>query len=185
MIDINDFLEEFTEEQKQDFYSFYDAINEYFGGNQADFFYMPEGYDAWFIKEVIFPEREKILKEKIAELLMHPDSLLPEVTEQLTDETKSKLDSFYSSNDELSIRTINAMVNAVFVETLSRSKHPESVVKPIDPNYAIEKLMRDNEELMECLNHYNELAFAQEEPTYLDLYKSNDFFKNLTTILSE
>ena len=185
MIDINDFLEEFTEEQKQDFYSFYDAINEYFGGNQADFFYMPDGYDAWFIREVIFPEREKIFKESIVELYNNPDSLLPELVSQLSDDALSRLNEFYARSDVPSIKSFNATVNSIFVESIFRSRYQRSHLKVIDPNYLVPELLKNTEKFAAYLDRYNELMYEDESPTFLELYKFNEFFKNLTTILSE
>lgn len=179
--DFEPYLNRFTEKQKEDLYSLYNAILNFFG-DKVELYVctIPEFPDAgsWFIQRIIIPERNRILKQKIIELSNNRDNLLPEVITGISDKTLSSIMSFYTknkeNNEECKSEAFNFTVNSSFTSAVFEMEidDPEYRISRGGYDYFINMLLDDEEKLLEYLSKYNYIVHSEDEETTLDFYLS-------------
>ena len=159
----------FTEKKKNEIINFYDEVLNFFGNRINAYLNLEYGYDTWFLTNVILPERQKILHDKIRDIFKNSDSFFPEIIKEVSNETLANFTKFKNSNEHYKSNAIIFVVNSIYTEFNFNNDVEDYFLEKLNLDDLINSFILDENKLIEQLDRYNNIIYS-EDVTFLDTF---------------
>ena len=152
---------------------YYYEFQNFFGDKINEYLDLTHGYDSWFLKSVILPEREKYMQQTILNLVKHPGPIDQNIISKASFLTKMKLDDYYNSHSEKENKSFNYVANGMYFLDNYKS-HLESFSSKIwDVDHYLNKLLDNDELLSELITELNSIAANDKIFSSIDVFEEN------------
>ena len=162
---------------------FYYEFQNFFGDKLGDFINLDHGYDTWFLRDVIFPERRKYMQQKVMDILKSRAPISSDIISKASSNTKTKLNAYYASHSEDENRIFNYVANGMFFLDNYRSNVELFNSQVIDVDYFLNKLLNDEELLSELTSKLDSIATNNHIYSAIDVFEQN--YDSISSILKK